>query len=307
MNITNAQLLSFDIENFRKIEKLEHTLAGSVTLIGGPNANGKTAIIKAMQVAFQGKDALPATPVRKGADKSVITLKINTDTHGILTCVITDKPDGKHEIVVTSELGGVMPSPQTMLKSMVSPFSGDPIALAKLEGKDLVKGVMATCGLDFTDVNFRRQRAFDERKMANQDVTRLKGQLSGLPVVPEGTPDTEQSAESVNAELTAAMGHNNKLSELKAASDAAAFRLKSANEKIEGQREKIGSTEAEILALTSRLESEKKTLASFNEQLPAIEKAANAAADATASFVPIDVNPIQVKIANLSNMRITTS
>lgn len=301
MNITTAELKSVSIQDFRKIKHIHHELQGAVTLVGGPNGNGKSSFIQAVKVAFEGKDALPTTPIRNGADKSVTVLTIDTN-HGLLTATITDKPGGKHEITVESELGGKMPTPQTLLKELVSPFSGDPVALSRLEGKSLVEAVKKVCGIDFTEIDFRRQRAFDERKLANQDIVRLKGQLSGLPAVPADTPKAEQTADELNDQLTKAIEANAKGESLRAQAVAAETRLMSGREKITQKETDIARIKQEILLLEQRLDAEEAILEGFRIQIKGIETLADDARKIADEFSPTDLAPIQAKLAQIGDI-----
>jgi hypothetical protein len=84
-------------------------------LIGGKNAQGKSSALDALTVAFGGKRAAPADPVRHGADEAVIDVELDG---GDLTIHRVIDAGGESKLEVR-EKGSVIRSPQARLDKLV--------------------------------------------------------------------------------------------------------------------------------------------------------------------------------------------
>jgi hypothetical protein len=113
-----------------------------IILIGGKNAQGKSSALDALTVAFGGKRAAPADPVRHGADEADIDVELDG---GALTITARSTPDGDSKLEVR-EKGSVIRSPQARLDKLVGARFLDPIAFLQLSATDQ-RGSCSRCSI----------------------------------------------------------------------------------------------------------------------------------------------------------------
>ena len=165
-----------------------------VTTISGRNGQGKSSTLDAIEAALGGKGAIPAKPVRKGAESSKIVVET---TDYIVTR--TFKGDTSN-LTVKSKDGAKYGSPQAMLDALLGDLSFDPLGFTRKGSKEQSEILRRLAGIDFSALDTERSRAFDDRTVVNRDVKRLEGELSGI-AKHDDAPDAEVSNVALVAEL----------------------------------------------------------------------------------------------------------
>ena len=176
--MTAGKIKRLSVSDFKKIEVVEITPQGNVVEIAGKNGNGKTSALDAIQAALGGTSAIPADPVRHGAEKAEIVL----ETDGGLTVTRVIPKVGTPKLVVETADGMRPKSPQTMLDELVGALSFDPLEFVRMKPKDQVqtlKGFVTALDIDATEAEIKV--GFDERTAVNRRVKDLESRVGAAP------------------------------------------------------------------------------------------------------------------------------
>ena len=179
-----ARLTSLKVENFKKLTLAEISPEGNVTVVGGLNESGKSSLLDSISVLLQGKAFKIKEPVRKGAKKAIITGEIVSDAWDAfedLRITRTISKAGNWSIKVTNKDGAEYKSPETMLRQLFGdPL--DPSEFIRMDSKKRIEVVKKLMGLDFTELDEKREKLYDERTIVNRDVAGQKSRLDEIEV-----------------------------------------------------------------------------------------------------------------------------
>jgi energy-coupling factor transporter ATP-binding protein EcfA2 len=188
-------------ENVKRLKAVSITPKGNLVVIGGENGAGKTSVLDSIWYALGGKGAACDQPVRVGTEKAEVNLDL-----GEFKVRRTFTPAGGGTLTVSNAEGnGTFNSPQSMLDAMVGKISFDPLAFTR--DKDQVGTLKQLVGLDFTDVDSRRKKLYDERAEVNKEVKRLQVNIEQTPEK-EGANESEVSVDDMTARLVVAQEDN---------------------------------------------------------------------------------------------------
>lgn len=204
---TGLKIIELQAENFKRLKAVTIRPDGTLQVIAGRNAQGKTSVLDAIMWACQyaGAKKTITNPVRDGEDTARVMLDL-----GDFRIERTEHADGRRELAVTSPEGAKYSSPQKMLDGLIGALSFDPLAFANAPDKERLATLLSLVDLPFDvdDMKRRRDELFEARADINRRVKALEGQIGGMRVPPPGTPDVEQSSADVIAELRAAQDAN---------------------------------------------------------------------------------------------------
>jgi len=157
------KIISLKAENFKRIQAVELHPNGEAVVIQGANAQGKTSILDAIEVAL--KSIAIKKPIREGQDKAKIELDLG---EYLVKKTITEK--GAYLKVETKE-GAELKSPQRIMDKIVGQISFDPLEFSRMKPADqriaLVKMVPA---LDFSKLDEERANIFHARTLTNRSL-----------------------------------------------------------------------------------------------------------------------------------------
>jgi len=155
------KIVRLTAENVKRLKAVEITPDGTVQVITGRNAQGKTSVLDAIWLALGGGAASKGTvrPIRDGEDKASVRLDL-----GDLVVTRTWTGD-KTALTVTAADGAKYTSPQGVLDALVGRLSFDPLEFTRLSARDQVTALLDLVNLDVDlDVLSRqRQTAYDNR------------------------------------------------------------------------------------------------------------------------------------------------
>ena len=191
------KVLSLSVHNFKRIERSEIKPDGSLVILGGDNAQGKSSILDAIAALFCGKDAMPSKPVREGADKAELAVDC-----GDFTIALAIKPDGQSVLKITTRDGMIVPKPQTWLNERIGKLSFDPLAFTRLAEKEQAETLRKLVGVDVADLDSRRALLYAQRLQTGRDRDAADGACKTFPPEHLDVPDAELSAGEVLTELT---------------------------------------------------------------------------------------------------------
>lgn len=168
-------VVTLQAENVKRLKAVRIDAGGQkVVPISGRNGQGKSSVLDCIQYALGGKDAQPAKPVRKGAEKAKIVLDL-----GEIVVRRTIDAAGKQELVVEGKNGARFSSPQALLDRLNGDISFDPTEFMRMRPADQAGVLRRIADLDFSALDGQRARAYDDRTEVNRAVARLKANLQG--------------------------------------------------------------------------------------------------------------------------------
>jgi len=166
-----VKIVRLEVSNIKRVRAVTIVPKGDVVLVGGANGAGKSSTLDAIEMALSGKKAIPVEPVHHGARRARIVVDLGD-------IVVERTFDAKGtQLVVRAADGVPQPSPQNLLDSLCSKVCFDPLSFARMEPKKQDELLKKLVGLDFSDLQAARERAFARRADANKDVKRLEAVL----------------------------------------------------------------------------------------------------------------------------------
>ena len=267
------KITKLDIKNFIGIEETSID-PKKMNIIAGKNGKGKTSIIEAIKAAFRGADQ---SKIRVGENKAEIFLA--TDELEIKRSITA----GGTSVTVTKD-GKPLPKPQTFLNGIIGDFSFEPVAFFTMSAKEqteyLLKAVPVkatieqltrwTKGLvkdlsDYEDAHGLEAAAsiaamlYQDRAAANARVKQLEGAAAELKAkIPAGVQKVDP------AEYNALM---EQVSNAKAAQQ----HMEDVSRRIEALGTDMAEIEAQIVALTDKLNAKSKEQVRLQDEIVTIE------------------------------------
>lgn len=240
------KVIELKAENVKRLRAVEITPDGTLQVIGGRNAQGKSSVLDAIWLALGGGKAgrETARPIRDGESRAEVTLDL-----GDLRVTRTWTQKGT-QLKVTSADGAVYSSPQAMLDGLVGQLSFDPLAFTRLSAREQREALMNLVQLD-VDVDAldaERARLYEERTRVGQE-----GKALGDAAVDESLPVEEVSVSELLANLEAAQEHN-----------AAVTRMESERESL---TEAVASAETHLRMVQQELEEARQELAAAEKRV----------------------------------------
>lgn len=198
-------IVALDIKNVKRIAAAHIEPDGSVIILGGRNAQGKSSILDAIQMLLCGKDAMPPEPLKRGAETGHVSADL-----GDVIVTRTFTPAGGGSLKVEAKIAdgiAVMKSPQKWLDERIGKLSFDPMAFMRADEKAQAEMFRQLTGCDTRELDGKRKAVFDERTLVNRQGRDAEGALASLVSYPDA-PAEPVSAEAINAELSAARKAN---------------------------------------------------------------------------------------------------
>lgn len=270
----------------------------AVVTIGGKNGHGKSSVLDSFEMLIGGKDAVPAEPIHRGKRRGDIVGTLGTRALGdqyVLHRIFT--ANGGTELKVSRADGGrIEGGPQGFIEDLfgknktLKALASDPLAFATMDPTEQDKLCKLACGVDFTEIDARRDKADAERAAQAKVVKQLEGQLIGLKEH-IGVPSSEVSV----ADLTMQLEHHtsiiNKTAGVERDVDASNRIVASHQQRIDDTKREIARLRDELLDAETRLESceremlvHRSALETANAKL-ASQRAADEAATSAAESV----------------------
>ena len=181
------KIIELQAENVMRLKAVEITPDGTVQVIGGRNAQGKSAVLNAIWLALGGGKASKETPlpIRDGEDKASVRLDL-----GDLVVTRSWTRKGTSLKVENAE-GAQYKSPQSMLDALVGQLSFDPLAFTRLSPKEQREAL-----LDLVDLDVDLDALDAEAKQVYQqrtDVGRQGKAIGDIPAIDDDLPKNEES------------------------------------------------------------------------------------------------------------------
>lgn len=239
------KIIELQAENVKRLKAIDITPDGTLQIIGGRNAQGKSSVLDAIWLALGGGKAAKETvlPIRDGEDKASVRLDLGD-------LIITRSWTQKGTMLkVASADGATYSSPQKMLDELVGRLSFDPLEFTRLSAKEQREALLELVDLD-VDLDAladQRNQVFAERAEIGR-----RAKAIGDVQVDDDLPTEETSATTYVRMIQARQERNRE---------------------IESARELVASHETAIKDVVSRIQRLQSELAELREtQKKAIER-----------------------------------
>lgn len=268
------KIIQLTASNVKRLKAVDITPDGTLQVVGGRNAQGKSSVLDSIWLALGGGKAGKETsvPIRDGEEKASVTLDL-----GELVVTRTWTATGT-KLQVQNADGANYKSPQGMLDALVGQLSFDPLAFTRLSARDQRDALLALVDLDvdLDALAADRQHMYDRRAELGR-----QGKQIGEVSVDSSLPVEETSFRELATELQRAQAHNrdievaqdsrtrltDRIAQLE--SDLASAKSDLANVEKDAAQEPIDTAE-----INARLESIEDTNAKIRTNNQAKERAA---------------------------------
>lgn len=209
------RILSFTVENFKKIRVVEIVPKGRITAITGRNGQGKTSVLDALWALFAGKRAIPEKPVRRGANKSCLEATLS-DENGQPYLIAKRMIAGDRTTTLTVQAapGATRPAgtPQAVLDALIGEMSFDPIAFIHMDAKKQADTLRALVKVEVNLDEFAalNRADFEARTVINRRAVELKAQAAAVIYSP-GLPAQRIDEAAIHARLQRANEENREI------------------------------------------------------------------------------------------------
>ena len=158
-------IVQLNVENFKRLVAVEIAPGadGSLVLVTGRNAAGKSSVLDSIESVLRGAKADPEVPIRRGASRATVKIDL-----GDLIATRTWTKDGT-KLTVQSKDGALYPTPQAVLDRLAGKIALDPLAFSRMEPAKQLETLRGIVGLDFTELDQQRAAAYFNRTETNRE------------------------------------------------------------------------------------------------------------------------------------------
>ena len=249
-------VLSFVVENFKKVRIVEITPKGRLIQITGKNGQGKTSVLDALWAALAGKRAIPDKPIRKGADKSRLTVYLGDAKTGKREIRLRRTIDGNRTTTIQLENsdGTKYGSPQAMLDDLMGELTFDPLEFIRSTSKAQVETLRRVVQIEenLEALDTANKADYEQRTEINREITRLEAEL-GVMTVQDGLPKEKIDEAALMAQIGEASQRNKEIEEKRTAKTQMRFARYQAQQLLNTQNQGIDRLATEIDRLAREL------------------------------------------------------
>lgn len=250
------KIVQLTASNVKRLKAVEITPDGTLQIVGGRNAQGKSSVLDAIWLALGGGKAGKETtlPIRDGESKASVTLDLGDL---VVTRSWTQKGT---TLKVTSKDGAVYGSPQKMLDELVGRLAFDPLEFTRLSAREQRDALLNLVDLD-VDVDAldaERAEVFAQRTEVGR-----AGKAIGDVTVDESLPAEETSAQDIIARIREAEAQNRRADDAANAYEATTREVEQAEARVDALRQQLDEAESSLYAASQRAEMQLKALGTF--------------------------------------------
>ncbi len=263
------KIIEFKAENVKRLKAVEITPDGTLQVIGGRNAQGKSSVLDAIWLALGGAKATKDTsrPIRDGEESAWVTVDMGR-------IVVTRTWDDKgNKVQVKGADGAIHAAPQRLLDRLLGHLSFDPVAFTRLSAKEQREALLDLVELDvdLDELDSDRARLYDERTEAGRRDKDL-----GDITVDHSLPAEQQSPRDLISEIRHAEDHNREVLNARGQSAQLTERIATLEAELAEAKAALAAakqTASRELVDTSELEQQLATVEETNAAIRANEEA----------------------------------
>lgn len=285
------RIVALDSQNVKRLTAVHIEPDGNVVIVGGKNGAGKSSVLDSIIYALAGGKTIPKVPIRRGADAAEVTVDLGD------IIVRRTFTESSSRLTVTTHNGATLKSPQALLDKLTqNGVAFDPEAFSRMRPADQVEQLKKVVGLDFSDLNLKRQSLYEQRTDINRDIKRTQANLTEVTVFEDVPADGKPlSVSDLTTELEKRRDHNLAISRK-------AEQLQARKRTIATAHERMEQLDGEIADIEKRLEEKRAS------KLRGVEQIAQAEAEATQwqaeldAAVEADENEVREQIKNVESI-----
>ena len=187
-------IVALDVQNVQRVRAVHIVPKGSTVILAGQNAQGKTSILDAIEMALGGGKSISERPIRDGANRAQIVVDL-----GEMVVERTISKGGS-TLVVRDADGHVQRSPQTILNDLCNRISFDPLAFSRMDPAKQNELLRDLVGLDFDELEKQREGLYNTRTKTARDAKAARATSEGT-LVPGSTPTEPVDVSQLMAQL----------------------------------------------------------------------------------------------------------
>lgn len=187
MSEQSLHVVELQAENVMRLKAVRITPSDNVVILGGQNEQGKSAVLRCIEMAIAGSKAVPDVPIRRGESEAHILLDL-----GDLRIERTFDASGTRLVVRNAE-GVKQSSPQGILDKLYSKVAFSPLEFQNQKPAEQLATLKRIVGLDFTELDNKRAKLYEERTAAGRKATDAEAKFNTYPVSCATAPDVEIS------------------------------------------------------------------------------------------------------------------
>lgn len=197
-------VVELQAENVMRLKAIRIIPDDKVVILGGENEQGKSTVLRCIEMAISGAKAIPDVPIRKGERKAKIVVDLGE-------IVIERTFDSKGTKLVVRNADGVQQtSPQSILDKLYSKVAFDPLAFSTQKPAEQLATLKRIVGLDFAAEDNRRKKLYDDRTGVGRRIDDAEVRFAQFPTSLVDAPDAEVSVAELLKEKAAADTENAK-------------------------------------------------------------------------------------------------
>jgi hypothetical protein len=177
-------LTSLEVDNVLRLKAVRLSMIGDSLVIEGANEQGKSSVLKSLEILLAGMSETPPEPIHGDAKKGEI----------IATFTVPDDPDdpafsditqivirktftrGKTPALSVTSEGKKLKKPQTVLNELLDRVSLRPRKFMAMSDKEKLDTLSAIMEFDASEFDEQYQELYDKRREASRDAKRLKAE-----------------------------------------------------------------------------------------------------------------------------------
>ena len=275
IDVKTVRITSLEADNVLRVRavRLKFDKTGVVVIEGG-NQQGKTSVLKIIEMAIAGAATAPAEPIHGNEEEGTIIARFATEVGELVVTKMFIKGKPQRLKVHIEGRRKALSGAQTILDILMDHIALDIRQFERMDDTKKAEVLAQLMGFDSAALDLERDSKFDRRTDVNRDVVRLKAEYGSL-THHEDAPEEEISAAELMAQLDERREHNEDGTKLNTALTHASTELQSA-------LTEVGLIERQLTQ--ARMDAEEAT----EQKRKAVE--------AVASFQPEDEAEIRQKI-----------
>lgn len=272
-------LTSLDVQNILRLKAVRLTLdPGGALVIEGKNEQGKSSVIKALEMLLAGGKETPDAPLHGDETKGHIIA-----TFGEIVVKKVFRKGKRPQLTITTAEGARMQAPQTMLDKLLTHVSLDPVSFMNKTDREKTVILSDLMGFDSKEFDDEVRRIFDCRTDANREAKRLQA-VAEATTFHEDAPDEEVSVGDLMTELKKRQAHNATIREKQTEMQEAEKAVIDHIDKLAAAEGEVSDIEGDIKQLKDQMLSLQNHIDDVHKDITQVIKARVAAQDRALSI-----------------------
>jgi len=261
-------LTSLEVENVLRIKAVKLVLEpGGAVLIEARNEQGKSSVLKSLEILLAGMSETPDEPLHGDAKSGEIVARFNMladeddPDSEVVESILVSKVfrKGRSPALSIHREGERQTAPQTLLNDLLDHVSLDPLKFMAMDDHERLRALSDLMGFDSAPFDLRHDQLFGQRRDANRDAKRLEIELSAVPTHKDA-PAMPVSVEELSRELAVRRRANADVDERQRAAAELSTKVKSFEDEVRDAEEDAEAIKEKIAELEAAIELERETL-----------------------------------------------